>query len=63
MLEKQNECLIKHEDLQMFEHCQIKKMNNFYPLEVVGHGSETQLQVVENNEITLISVRVKRLDL
>ena len=23
-------------------------MNNFHPLEVVGRGSETQLQVVEN---------------
>ena len=28
-------------------------MNNFYPLEGVGHGSETQLQVSENkNKIT-----------
>ena len=27
-------------------------MNNFHPLEVVGHGSETQLQVGKNlNEI------------
>ena len=28
-------------------------MSNFHPLEVVGHGSETQLQVGENlNELT-----------
>ena len=30
--------------------CQIKqnKLSNFQPLEVVGHDSETQLQVAEN---------------
>ena len=31
-------------------------MNNFYPLEVVGRGSETQLQVGEN--FTCITYRV-----
>ena len=30
-----------------------KNMSNFHPLEVVGRGSETQLQVGENlNKIT-----------
>ena len=35
----------KHQDLQMF--C-LKFNGNFRPLEVVGRGSETQLQVGEN---------------
>ena len=44
--------MIKHQDLQMF----VSKwtiMGHFRPLEVVGRGSETQLQVGENlNKVT-----------
>ena len=35
-------------DLQIIIWSQIKKMSNFHPLEVVGRGSEAQLQVAEN---------------
>ena len=42
-----NEYDFKHRDLQTFaSNC--THMNNFHPLEVVGRGSETQLQVGEN---------------
>ena len=41
-------CVFKHKDLQMFYLKLNKHMHNFYPLEVVGSGSETQLQVGEN---------------
>ena len=51
-------CVFKLQDLQMFSlklnkfenvWSQIKKnVINFHPLEVVGRGSETQLQVGEN---------------
>ena len=34
--------MFKHQDLQM-----LGLMKNFHPLEVVGHGSEPQLQVEE----------------
>ena len=38
-------------------YAQIKQMSNFQPLEVVGRGSETQLQVGENlNKITLYAL-------
>ena len=39
-------CVLKHQHYQMFG----LKLNkcNFHPLEVVGRGSETQLQVGEN---------------
>ena len=43
-------CVSKHQDLQIF----ILKLNlsNFQPLEVVGRGIETQLQVAEKlNEL------------
>ena len=43
-------CVLKQKDLQMFE----LKLNKYHfcPLEVVGRGSETQIQVGENiNEI------------
>ena len=39
--------LFKHQDLQMFA-IKLTNTSNFYPLEVVGRGSETQLQVGEN---------------
>ena len=35
-------------DLQMFSPKFLANVNNFHPLEVVGRGSETQLQVGEN---------------
>ena len=34
----------EHQDLQML----VLYISNFHPLEVVGRGSETQLQVGEN---------------
>ena len=34
-----------HSDKQMFNIIFFLNMNNFYPLEVVGRGSETQLEV------------------
>ena len=37
----------KHQDLKMFV-LNIINISNFHPLEVVGHGSETQRQVGEN---------------
>ena len=36
-----------HQDLEMFG-LTLKTVSNFQPLESVGRGSETQLQVVEN---------------
>ena len=40
-------CVSKHQDLQLFVLKLKKNMRIFYPLEVVGRGSETQLQVGE----------------
>ena len=42
-------CVSNHQDL-----CSnLPNMGNFHPLEVLGRGSETQLQAVENfNELT-----------
>ena len=40
-------CVLKHRDLQMFAP-QKTNMGTFHPLEVVGRGSETQLQVGGN---------------
>ena len=37
----------KHQVSQMFD-LKLKKMRNFHPFEVVGRGSETQLQMGEN---------------
>ena len=39
--------MFKREDLQFFS-LKLTNIDNFYPLEVVGRGSETQLQVGEN---------------
>ena len=39
--------MFKHQELYMFV-IKLKNMSNFHPLEVVGRGSETQLQVGEN---------------
>ena len=39
--------MLRHHDLQMFG-LNLNKYDYFYPLEVVGHGSETQLQMSEN---------------
>ena len=36
-------------------------MSNFHPLEVVGRGSETQLQVGENLNYLISALRVKLL--
>ena len=39
-------------------------MSNFHPIEVMGRGSEPQLQVDENSKITNFSgLRVLKLDL
>ena len=41
--------MLKHQDLLMFGFKLLQiYMNIFHPLEVVGRGSETQLQVGEN---------------
>ena len=40
-------CVLKHQDLQMFS-LKLNTLSNFHPLDVVGRGSETQLQVDEN---------------
>ena len=40
--------MFKHQDLQMFFFSNKTNTNNFHRLEVVGRGSETQLQVGEN---------------
>ena len=39
--------VLKHEDLQMVR-LKLNKYEYFHPIEVVGRGSETQLQVGEN---------------
>ena len=39
--------VFKHQDFKMFG-LKLYKYSSFHPLEVVGRGSETQLQVVEN---------------
>ena len=50
--------MFKQQDLQMFG-LKLSKLSNFHPLEVVGHGSETQIQVSENLKYTKFSaVRV-----
>ena len=36
--------MFKHQGLQLFD-LKLKKYEYFYPLEVVSHGSETQLEV------------------
>ena len=43
-------CVFKHQNLQMFDLICLKQnnMHNFHPLEVVDRGSETQLQMGEN---------------
>ena len=44
--------MLKHQDLQIFG-LKLKKLSIFHSLEVVGRGSETQLQVGENfNKLT-----------
>ena len=40
-------CVSKHQDLQIVVP-KLNKNDNFQPLDVVGRGSETQLQVGEN---------------
>ena len=45
--------LLKHQDLQMISLKLNTIISNFHSLEVVGRGSETQLQVGENlNKLT-----------
>ena len=51
-------CVSKHQDSQIFGLQLNKYMGNFQPLEVVGRGSETQLQVADNLNKLRIS-RVK----
>ena len=43
----------KHQYLQMLGLKLNEYMDNFHPLEVVGRGSETQLQVGENLGYTI----------
>ena len=38
--------MLKHQDFQTFG-LELKTLNNFHSFEVVGRGSETQLQVGE----------------
>ena len=40
--------VFKHHDLQMFLVSNLTNMSNFHPLEVVGRGSDAQIQVGEN---------------
>ena len=40
-------CVFKHQHFQMID-LKLANTSNFHPLEVVGRGSETQLQVGEN---------------
>ena len=40
--------VFQHQNLQMFDLKINKYKSNLHPLEVVGRGSETQLQVGEN---------------
>ena len=40
-------CVSKHHNLQIFV-LKLNKYEKFQALEVVGHGSETQVQVAEN---------------
>ena len=42
--------VFKQQDLQMFS-LKIKSMSHFRPIEVVGRGSETQLQWGENSNL------------
>ena len=46
-------CAFKHQYLQMYSRKSNKYLSNFHPLEVVGRGSETQLQVGENVNLGL----------
>ena len=41
-------CAFKHQDLQLFGLNIKTNMINLQPFEVLGGGSETQLQVIEN---------------
>ena len=43
-------CVLKHQDLQMFGFRLNKYRVIFHQLEIVGRGSDTQLQVGENLE-------------
>ena len=43
--------MFKHKDLEVFDF-KFNKYDNFHPLEIVGRGSETHLQVGENLEMT-----------
>ena len=40
-------CVSKHQDLQSLV-LKLNKLSNFHTFEVVGRGSETQVQVAEN---------------
>ena len=49
----ETKCVFKHKDLQKIDLKVNTYMSNFHSLEVVGRGSETQLQVGENlNKLT-----------
>ena len=39
--------VFKHQDLQIIFGLKLTNVSHFHPLEVVGRGSETQLQVGE----------------
>ena len=43
-------CVWKHQDLEIFGSKLKKNESNFQPLEVVGHGSERQLQEAEKSD-------------
>ena len=40
--------VFKHQDMQMFDLKLNEYMSNFQPIELVGRGSEAQVQVAEN---------------
>ena len=46
-LSLRTKCVFEHKDLQMLD-LKLEIASKFHPLEVVGRGSETQLQVGEN---------------
>ena len=52
-------CVSKHLNLQIFV-IKLTNMSDFQPLEVVGRGSETQLQVAENLNKSGFRIRVSR---
>ena len=51
-------CVFQHQVLRFWSTINI---SNFHPLEVVGRGSQTQLQVGEKLNVTMYSVSLSRI--